>query len=155
MPNWKYHITFSLVLFVLEIKALETFDIFFSLSQLFILLLFVSFLSVLPDVDTSSSRIRNLLAVFSVSLTVSIFLLIGMERLEYYGFVGIVYLFVRFFPTRHRGITHTLYFGALLCSILSLILWWFGFFKLNETLLVFLILFSSHLSHLVLDKQFK
>jgi membrane-bound metal-dependent hydrolase YbcI (DUF457 family) len=117
------------------------------------LIFFNMFLTIFPDGDSSKSKIRNIFAVISASMT-TVYLLLNSNYNIVYLLIGFIsfYMLFRFFPTKHRGFTHSFWFSIVLSSIITSIIWLtFSFPLLNLSIYFFFIL-SGYLSHIFLDK---
>ncbi len=151
MPSWKKHLLFSIFLLFIWIKLLlGLIDDFFLLS---LLLFLFFFFSIFPDVDSTKSYIRKILSFLLASLS-TIYLLLNFNlhsfvRLSLFFFS--TYFFLRFFPTKHRGVTHTVWF-SIICSFLSTLILrvLFEFSSFQFVVFSFFIL-SGYVSHLFLD----
>jgi membrane-bound metal-dependent hydrolase YbcI (DUF457 family) len=78
---------------------------------------------------------------FSVESIVSLF----------FSFI-FLYLFFKFFPTKHRGITHKFLFSLMISFFSVFILWLIFGFSPIEFAIYFLFIFSGYFSHIFLDK---
>jgi membrane-bound metal-dependent hydrolase YbcI (DUF457 family) len=117
------------------------------------LIFFNIFLTIFPDVDSSKSKIRNVFAVILASMT-TVYLLLNSNYNIVYLLIGFIsfYILFRFFPTKHRGFTHSFWFSIFLSFIMTSIIWLtFSFPLLNLSIYFFFIL-SGYLSHIFLDK---
>ena len=149
MTDWKNHLVFSLVLFIIWFKfTMNDWDAW----KVFVVFILSSFLSVFPDIDKPNTKVRRVIAL-CLSLCFAVFFMLRFN-FTYVVFAIFLYFLIRFFPTRHRTVTHTMFFAFNL-SILLCILLLFAGFNFIETSLAFCILFLSYISHLILDKQLK
>ena len=153
MPKWKWHLLLNSLLMILWIKFLLEYGFLNDYFLLIFLVFFSSFLSIFPDIDSSKSGIRDIFAVIFASIAL-IFIIykFSVESifLLFFSFI-FLYLFFRFFPTKHRGITHKLSFSIFFCLIITIILWIMFNFSIVNFIVYFLVLLSSYLSHLFLD----
>ena len=156
MPSWKTHILFNLFLLILWMKFFLDLNFLGNVLSLIILTFFNLFLSIFPDIDSSKSEIRNYSA-FVIAAFLLVYFVIDFDlhsiTTVLLSFI-FLYLFFRFFPIKHRGITHNFWFSILLSFILVTILGLFFNFTLEISLVYFLFLLSGYLSHLFLDMIF-
>jgi len=156
MPNWKVHLLFNFFLVLIWIFFLLNLGLFGN-SILMILLVFLSsFFSIFPDIDSPKSEIRDFFAViiasfivvysiFNFSLSSILYILVGFIFL---------YLFLRFFPTKHRGVTHSIWFSIFVSLLFTIILSQVFSFSFKNFFIYFFFLLSGCLSHLFLDMLF-
>lgn len=126
------------VLFLLIMnKLLGWFDILnYKLWVIYIVIIFIY--ALLADIDTKSSHIVwTFIGLGVMGLAVSYYLkndlLMGVSAL----LIGMTYIAAQFFP--HRGPTHTIWFAALTCAPVYLMIGW------QEAILALLI-YYSHLA---------
>ena len=122
---------------------------------LLIFMIFINyFLSTFPDIDSTKSDIRNFFAI-TLALIVLFYFVFNffIESLTFFflGFV-ILYLLFRFFPTKHRGITHNFWFSVSASFIITIVSFFVFKFSFRVFLVYFLFLLSGYLSHIILDK---
>lgn len=153
--NYKQHfligILFSLAALFLLGHPFLSFSSFFLIS-------ICAIFALLPDVDHDLSKGKQLLDYSSIafsllisysascssvcSITVSLFVDIVKNALV---LIGCYFVFIRFFKPKHRGITHSLTFSALLGVLLYFL---FGFeFSFFATL--------GYVSHLIADNHLR
>jgi len=155
MPSWKVHLIFNSLILFLWIRFLLNYSLINNYVLLIFLVFFNMFLTLFPDVDSSKSKIRNIFAVILASITV-IYLFLNSNFNFVYLLIGFIsfYIIFRFFPTKHRGFTHSFWFSIVLSILITLMIWiTFGFSLLNLSI-YFLLILSGYLSHLFLDKIF-
>lgn len=149
MPSWKVHIAMNLVLFFIWLKLVFFFsqaDWFYPIFMLPLLLL----TSIFPDIDTSKSKIRNWTSI-TVAVGVLVVLIpkyseLGLFKLSALPLVA--FLVFKYFPTKHRGITHTLLAAMFFSAAFSAL----SFFVYPEMIVAtFAMLFTAYTSHLLLD----
>ncbi len=152
MPTWKTHIFLNVLFFVVWLKILLSFaetNVFY-LTTVFV---FVVVASVFPDIDTTKSKIRDWFSLLLSALITVVYLLnygiIDWITVPLYFLV--LYLFLRYFPTTHRTITHTFFLGLIFSIATSMLLWLIFIPSEFEIFLTFGILFISYSSHLILD----
>ena len=152
MPSWKAHILINLIFFVFWLKlvfSLGLIEIPFVLSLIPLIIL----LSVFPDIDTSKSKIRkltSLIIAFLITLILLLFYTIEWHDLLFVFLLA--YLLFRFFPIKHRGITHNIYFSIIFCFLTVVLIYIFFEIDFLTAILTFLILLFSYNSHLFFDK---
>jgi len=155
MPSWKVHLIFNSLILFLWIRFLLNYNLINNYVLLIFLVFFNMFLTLFPDVDSSKSKIRNIFAVILASIT-AVYLFLNSNFNFVYLLVGFIsfYVIFRFFPTKHRGFTHSFWFSIVLSILITLMIWiTFGFSLLNLSI-YFLLILSGYLSHLFLDKIF-
>ena len=156
MPSWRTHTFFNVIIFIFWLKVLFSFS---SPSILYpiVVLFFVILASVFPDIDTSRSKIRDWVSLLLATLIMLFYILISQPVIWYRIplYFLLLYLLIRFFPTTHRGKTHSIWFSLVFSFAATIIL--FYMFTINSTtfVLTFSILFLSYNSHLILDKVIK
>ncbi len=154
MPFWKIHLIFDLIFVVAFIGILFEAGVLENIFSLIFIVFFNIISAIFPDIDTPKSRIRKYISFF-LTLIIGLYLIINFNIGSLiFGVTSmiLIYLVIRFFPTKHRGITHTFLFGVILSVILTLILWFLFEFSLEKTGISFLVIFWGYLSHLILDK---
>jgi hypothetical protein len=153
MPSWKTHLTFNFFVLLFWIIGLFSYGFINNYFLLIILIFFSSFLSIFPDIDTWRSNIRNLFSFVLASIAI-VYLFFNINFNSVLSLITsfiFIYILFRFFPTKHRGITHKFSFSVFLCLFLTVILWLLFNFSLINLLVYFMILLSGYLSHLFLD----
>lgn len=153
MPSWKTHITINFFVLLSWVILLFNYGFINNYFLLIILIFFSSFLSIFPDIDTWKSKIRN---IFSFVLT-SVVIVYFFFNMNFNSVLSLlvsfvlVYVLFRFFPTKHRGITHKFSFSVFFCFILTIVLWLLFNFSMVDFFVYFLVILSGYLSHLFLD----
>ena len=154
MTSWKVHIVFNLIFMVLFVLFLTQIGIIKNILVSISILVFSSLAAIIPDIDSNKSKIRDKFALLVAGIII-IYLVMNLSvKSIIAGIVGFLslYLILRFLPTKHRGVTHKLWFGLFFSLISSVIM----FFAFNSTILEFVIfflaIFFGYFSHIVLDK---
>jgi len=154
MPDWKVHLIFGLLLLSLwlSLNQILSFSVL-NFKETLILILLVPLVSIFPDIDMKESKSREIFAIFISFLLALIYILIFSQTWYYsLAYFFLTYFFITFFPTKHRGITHTLLF-SILFSILTTFFFYLIFkLKFKDTIFYFSIIFSVYCLHLLLDK---
>ncbi len=122
---------------------------------LLIFMIFINyFLSIFPDIDSTKSDMRNFFAI-TLSLIVLFYFVFNsfVESLTFFFFSFVIlYLLFRFFPTKHRGITHNFWFSVSVSFIITIVYFFVFKFSFRVSLVYFLFLLSGYISHIILDK---
>lgn len=167
--NWKHHIIFGLIFtisimvltnLILAIKgdllAIDVIDVLFPLNELTFWvysLPIIILYSLLPDMDHKQSKITGVFYGISfIIITISFITNRYLEINTLYDFGGmVIYGLVLMVSTwlistyfKHRGITHTLWFGIIATCLLLLV-------GINYVI-YYIIAFVSFWSHLLADK---
>jgi hypothetical protein len=153
MPSWKTHLIFNFLILFVWVVLLFNHNFIDNYFLLILLILFSSFLSIFPDIDTWKSKIRDIFS-FLLALILTIYFFFNMNFNSVLSLlVSFIFIYVlfRFFPTKHRGITHKLSFSIIFCLAITVILWVMFNFSMTNFIVYFLILLSGYLSHLFLD----
>jgi membrane-bound metal-dependent hydrolase YbcI (DUF457 family) len=153
MPSWKKHLTFNAFLQLIWIKFLFDYGFVDNYTLLIFLIFFSSFLSLFPDVDTSKSNIRNVLSLILASTIMVYFFLNSDPNSIFLTITGFVFLYVlfKFFPMKHRGITHNFWFSMFFSFVVTAMLWMIVNFSSINFLVYFFFVLSGYVSHLFLD----
>lgn len=156
MPSWKTHILLNLIIFIFWVKLLFLIYPSIDIRYLFILLPLVIFVSIFPDIDTKRSKIREWISLVLATCIVILFLIIRVTEIWYNIPISflVLYFSLKYLPTRHRTLTHTLLFSFIFSLILTWIFWIFFAPTIGILFLTFLILFISYNSHLFFDWLF-
>ena len=120
---------------------------------LILLIFFSSFLSVFPDIDTWKSKIRGLFSFILASIAI-VYFFFNMSFNSISSIIIsfiLIYVLFRFFPIKHRGITHNFSFSVFISFMLTIILWLLFNFSMISFLVYFTVILSGYLSHLFLD----
>jgi len=117
MSNYKTHIAFGLLLtlslyFLLFKFGYES----LSLMELLTITIITVIYAILPDIDVKTSKAYNILLFASLFLII----LFAVEE-EYLYTILITLILLTVSLLRHRGITHTVWFGLLISLPLVLI----------------------------------
>jgi len=153
MPSWKTHLTVNSFLLLVWVVLLFNNNLINNYFLLILLIFFSSFLSVFPDIDTWKSDIRNLFS-FVLASVITVYFFFNMTFSSILSiFISFIFIYVlfRFFPTKHRGITHKFLFSVFFSFMLTVILWFLFNFSMVSFLVYFLVILSGYLSHLFLD----
>ena len=154
MPSWKMHLIFDLIFVIVFIGTIFRTRIIDNIFLLVFLVLFNLLATLFPDIDTPKSKIRKYIS-FALTIVIGIYLIINFTvNSLIFGITTmiLIYLILRFFPTKHRGVTHTFLFGITLSAILTFILWFLFEISLNQLGISFFIILWGYSSHLILDK---
>jgi len=154
MPSWKVHLIFNLILVFVWIRVLLNYGFVNDYLLMASLILFSSFLSVFPDIDTPKSKIRDYFSIIIATIIV-LYLIVNLtieSLLSLFVTFIFLYLLFRFFPVKHRGITHSFGFSILFSFVMTLVLWFMFNFSLTEFIVYFLVILTGYLSHIFLDK---
>jgi len=145
MPSYKTHIFGYLIMMgiiLLLMNRILNFDI--SINMLIFGNIIGIFYSILPDMDTPSSKMRKILGrLFLAASITCLIAFIFLRRMEliYIPLMLILFLYLLWF-SRHRGLFHTPLVGILL----SLPLYLIGLYYVGFALIGFF-------SHLILDNE--
>ena len=153
MPSWKTHLTVNSFLLFIWVVLLFNYNLINNYFLLILLVFFNSFLSIFPDIDTWKSNIRNYFS-FLLASVVTVYFFFNMSFNSIFSLLIsfiLIYILFRFFPTKHRGITHKFWFSVFFCLVLTIILWLLFNFSMINFLVYFVVLLSGYLSHLFLD----
>ncbi len=154
MPSWKVHTLFNLLFTIIWIRLLFNFSLIDNYVLLGFLILFNIFASVFPDIDTSKSKVRDYTSLTLATL-ITIYFLLNLRFTSIlsmlFSFI-FLYLLIKYFPLKHRGITHTIWFSIGFSIVLTIILWLMFGFSLVNFVVYFMIILFGYLSHLFLDK---
>ena len=154
MPSWKIHLIFDLIFVIVFVGTLFGVGVLDNILLLVFLILFNILATIFPDIDTPKSKIRKYVSLI-LALVVTSYLVIDFSLSSILSVVTtffFIYLLIRFFPTKHRGITHRLWFSPVFSLGLTFILWLMFNVSLTEFTSCFLIILWGYLSHLILDK---
>ncbi|MEM5868045.1 MAG: metal-dependent hydrolase [Candidatus Aenigmatarchaeota archaeon] len=154
MPDWKVHLIFGLFLFSFLLSLNHMFSfIDISMKESLTLIFLILLVSIFPDIDMKKSKSRQLLALFISTLLALLYFNIFPSS----WYFGIAYFFLCYFliillPTKHRGITHTIFFSLIFTISLSLLLHFLLSPSFEKTIFYFSTIFSTYLLHILLDK---
>lgn len=157
MPSWKKHLIFNSFLIITWLMFFFNYNLINNYLLLLFLISFSYFFSLFPDIDTSKSYIRNILSfLLALILVIYLFFNLNIHSFLQIAFAfTILYVFFRFFPTKHRGITHSLWFSILCSLFMTIILWLIFSFSSFRFVIYFFFILSGYVSHLFLDRIFK
>ncbi len=153
MPSWKTHLTVNSFLLLLWIVLFLNYSFIGNYFLLLLLIFFSYFLSIFPDIDTWKSKIRSIFSFILASIAI-VFFFFNMSFNSVFSIIIsfiFIYILFRFFPTKHRGITHTFPFSMFPSFILTILLWLLFDFSMISFLVYFAVILSGYLSHLFLD----
>lgn len=138
--GYKGHIAVSILSFILFLMLNTIIDFFnYSYIIIFPLFLIVLLYGLLPDIDTTESKLGKAYLIFSL-LVLTYTILVEMKILSL-----IILAILGFFVTiRHRGFTHTVVGGI----IFAIPLLWVG-------IDYFIVALLSYFSHLIADGKIK
>lgn len=154
MPDWKIHLLFGCLL---TIAWLNIFYFFIrmdlNLTTTSTLVFFILFSSVFQDVDLKKSKIRSLISMV-LAFTISLAYIIRYPKSWYWSMVyfPILFFIFKLIPTKHRGLPHSFGFSIPFSSLLALLCYLFLGINEIETLIWFVVIFSSYSLHLILDR---
>lgn len=154
MPSWKIHLIFNLIFLIIVLNFLYRNELLVDPFSIIFLIIFNILATIFPDIDTPKSKIRQyvslilaltLIFYFIINFSINSFLSLTISFLS-------IYLFIRFFPTKHRGVTHKLWFSVIFSLGAGFILWFLFRYNIFEFLVYSLVIFIGYLSHLILDR---
>ena len=154
MPSWKIHLIFDLIFMVVFLGLIFSLGLINNLITMFFLVLFNLIATLFPDIDTPKSKIRAYVSLILALVIIGFLIINHSVNSVISGLVGftLIYLVIRFFPTEHRGVTHSPWF-SLICSFALTFVFWLMFrFSGFEFAIYYLIILWGYLSHIILDK---
>jgi len=153
MPSWKTHLIFSLFLVVAWMSVFNFLGIALDFSTVFVLVILIIIASLFPDIDMKSSKMRDAFSVAIAALIAVAYWLL-LSGTWYYAFVYFIllYLIIKYIPTKHRGITHNFGFSVAFSLALAFLYFLFSPFAVEKFVFWFAIVFSSYSLHLLVDK---
>jgi len=154
MPSWKIHLTFNLIFIPLFWKIFLG-QLFLENIFLFCMILFLyGFFSVFADLDTSKSKVRDYTS-FILATIITFFLMLIIN----FNFVFtlpisflLVYFFLKYMPTKHRGFTHSIKFAFIFPFFIVLIMKFAIGFSYESMIIYTIFLFLGYFFHIILDK---
>jgi membrane-bound metal-dependent hydrolase YbcI (DUF457 family) len=153
MLDWKMHLIFGLLTFILLLSFFYIFDISLSPKEIAVVLLATSFSSLFPDADMPKSKIRGVVSFVVASAVCAIYIYSYAETWYYAPmYFAILYFIFRYLPTKHRGIAHTFRFSLLFSAIVTMILYIALASSAKESILYFASSLIGYNLHLVLDR---
>lgn len=154
MPDWKTHFIFSLFLVIIWISVFNLISFQVSAQVIIALFLVTAFSSLFPDVDMKKSKIRSVVALFVSSVVVALYV-IFFTSTWYYApvYLVLLYLILRYIPTKHRGIVHTFKFSLLFSVVVPALYFIFTDFSLEPFVLLFVASLLGYNMHLLIDKK--
>ena len=156
MSHWKVHLLFNFFVIMIWIFFLFNLRLLGNPILMVLLIFLSSFFSIFPDIDSPKSEIRDFFAVIIASFIVVYFILNFSLNSVLYVSAGFIflYLFFRFFPTKHRGLTHNIWFSIFMTLLFTIILSRIFSFSLKGFFIYFFFILSGYFSHLFLDALF-
>jgi hypothetical protein len=153
MPRWKLHLLFNSIVIFFWFNLLSSLNLISDHLVLITIIFLSYFLSIFPDIDHSESPIRRIFAgILALIVTINFFANSSLDTILLLpAFLVLVYIFLKFFPTKHRGLTHKLWFSIVFSFIMTVILGIVFNFSFVYFIIYFFCLLSGYLSHLVLD----
>ena len=155
MPGWKIHLILALLLSVLWMKVFDILNFSLNFLEIFLMLFFMGLFSLLPDIDMNNSKIRKIVS-FGVAIMISIAYIVYKIQKWYLSpiFFFLIFNILKHLPMKHRGITHTLFFGFMLSIMtgigINMIVNPFG--SLMEGIILWsLLIMSSYFFHILVD----
>ncbi|NCN39575.1 MAG: hypothetical protein COY38_00750 [Candidatus Aenigmarchaeota archaeon CG_4_10_14_0_8_um_filter_37_24] len=154
MPSWKIHLIFDLIFVAVFLGLIFSLGLINNLITIFFLVLLNLTAALFPDIDTPKSRIRAYVSLILASAVTGFLAVNFSVDSVISGVIGfaLIYLAIRFFPTEHRGATHTLWFSFIFSFALTFVFWLIFRFPGFEFCLYYLIILWGYLSHIILDK---
>lgn len=147
MPSWKVHIIVAVIFVVISFFVLKYFNIFGSNSYwIFIFLPLIFLYSLLPDIDSDDSVIRQAIN-YTLLLLILFFVFMyfySREILYIILIVICVFVYIFLYSLKHRGQVHSIIAGVII-SLPVLII--------DKYLALFCLI--SYISHIVVDGEFK
>jgi hypothetical protein len=153
MPSWKIHFIFNSLFLFVWVRFLLNYSFITDYILLIFLMFFNTFLTIFPDVDSSKSKIRNVFA-FMLASMITIYFFFNSNYNFVYLLIGFLsfYILFKYFPTKHRGFTHSFWFSIFLSLIITSMTWMIFRSSLLNLSVYFLFILSGYLSHIFLDK---
>jgi hypothetical protein len=147
MPSWKTHLFFSFIFTSASFMLLKYLSIL--KTNDFWILIFTPLIflySLLPDIDSDESAIRQALNVILLIVFVSLIVLYIIDKQVYYlvMMLSCIFIYLFLFSLKHRGQVHTVLSGAILSLPVLFI---------NKYLA--LLCFAAFVSHILIDGEFK
>lgn len=153
MPDWKIHLLFGCLLSIFWFNVFYFWKIGISFVSTILLLFLALFSSVFADIDLRRSKIRKFLALVIALFVSFIYLFFYGQTWFYVPFYFIIlYFFLKYVPSKHRGLIHSFKFSILFSFFIVLLCYFLLSLKDIEILFYFVIIFSSYNLHLILDK---
>lgn len=153
MPDWKIHLLFGCLLSIFLFNIFYFWKIGISPINSVLILFLILFSSVFADIDLKKSKIRGFLSLVTAFFVSLIYIFFYNQTWFYAPFYFVIlYFFLKYIPSKHRGLTHSFKFSILFSFLLVMLCYFFLSLGQTEILLYFLIIFSSYSLHLILDK---
>lgn len=153
MPDWKTHIVFGLLVAIGWAAVFPLVGIPSSAEKLFSVAFVAAFASLFPDIDVKSSKMRWAVALLLAASVAGAYALLFPQMWFYaLAYFALVFLFVKYLPTKHRGLTHTLPFALLFSAAVVVV--YAGAkpsFAVADAASWFLIALSGYAMHLLAD----
>jgi len=153
MPDWKIHLIFGCLLTIVFLSIVYFLKIQIDILNIFVMSILILFTSVIPDIDLSKSKVRDLVSLI-LSFVISSAYIVFYPSKWYYSlaFFLILYFLLKNLKTRHRGLSHTLKVSFLFSFFVILIFYFLLKLNVIECLILFTITFFSYTFHLFLDR---
>ncbi|MBU0590976.1 metal-dependent hydrolase [Candidatus Micrarchaeota archaeon] len=153
--NWKSHALIGAILAFVLFYLLGSRD----MLELIIIIFFGAISALVPDLDHDTSKGKKILDLVFISIVFFVLYFsqcgksfcipslgaIGQLIIFFFAFLGVYFLFFRFFKPKHRGITHTLVSCFVFSVLIYLIAGW----------IMALASLTGYLSHLLADQHIK
>ena len=154
MQDWKSHLIFGLLLTIVWLSAIYFFSIIsLTFESTFLLIIVMMFATLFPDIDLSKSKIRDIVSLVISALISALYIFLYTNTWYYaLAYFIVLYALLRNVKTKHRGITHTIPFALIFSFLIVLLLNFVLFFSIHDFLFWFVVVFSSYVLHLLLDR---
>lgn len=156
MPDWKTHIVFGLLVAIGWAAAFPLVGIASSAEKLYSVAFVAAFASLFPDIDIRNSKMRWVVALLLAASVAGAYALLFPQTWFYaVAYFVLVFMLVKYLPTKHRGITHTLPFALLFAAAVVVV--YAGFkpsFASADAAAWFLVALSGYAVHLLADSLF-
>ena len=154
MPRWRVHLLFNSIVIFFWFKLLSSLNLIADSTILLIMIFFSYFLSIFPDIDHSQSPIRRIFSgILACIVTINFFTNPSIDIILLLpAFFVLLYILFKFFPTKHKGITHKFWFSIIFSFLVSIMLGIVFNLSFTYFMIYFLFILSGYLSHLILDK---
>ena len=156
MPDWKTHIVLGLIVAIGWAAAFPLLGIASSAEKLFSVAFVAAFASLFPDIDIKNSKMRWIVALLLAASVAGAYAFFFPQTWFYAAaYFALVFLLVKYLPTKHRGLTHTLPFALLFAAAVAAV--YAGFkpsFAVADAAAWFLVALSGYAMHLLADSVF-
>ena len=123
MPSWKIHLIFDLIFVIVFLSFLYNWGFIDNIILVAFLIFFNILATIFPDIDTPKSKIRNYISLI-LAVVVTGYSVINFSFSSILSIIAtffFIYLLIKFFPIKHRGITHKFWFSLIFSLGLTLI----------------------------------